>query len=299
MSPELIDTVYTMKRRQAWLRDEQIGIGAEPVNFVGAASLTDDPVAIGKDMRRALGMVDGWTNQVSTWTATLDELRKTIEELGVMAVINDVVGNDTHRKLDVNEFRGFALSDTHAPLIFINGADTKSAQIFTLIHELAHLWLGDVGEGLSGFEKLQPGGNEVERFCDQAATEFLVPAVEMQAAWHGVADDGTLMESLASQFKVSPLVIRRRAMDLDLISREEFSTFYNEHTQEEHQKRVVDRTGDDFYKNQDNRVGRMFASRLISAAKEGSIGFKDAYDLTGLYGGEFQDYARKLGIWLP
>jgi Zn-dependent peptidase ImmA (M78 family) len=92
-----------------------------------------------------------------------------------MAVINGVVGNNTHRKLDVEEFRGFALTDRYGPLIFVNGADAKSAQMFTLAHELAHVWLGPEGEGISGFEGIFPGDSRIEKFCDRAAAEFLVP----------------------------------------------------------------------------------------------------------------------------
>ena len=172
ISPELMDTVHLMRRRQAWLREERMEAETGPVGFVGAASLSDDPAAIGRDMRRVLGLVDGWATRVPTWTAAVGELRRAVEALGVMAVINGIVGNNTHRKLDVNEFRGFALSDPHAPLIFVNGADARSAQMFTFAHELAHLWLGDAGEGLSGFKGLQPGGGEVERFCDRAAARI-------------------------------------------------------------------------------------------------------------------------------
>lgn len=298
VSPELMDTIHLMRRRQAWLRDEQMEAGVAPLACVGSARLADDPAATGRHMRRVLGLKDSWTGLASTWTAAVGALRNAIEGLGIMAVINGIVGNNTHRKLDVKEFRGFALSDPYAPLIFVNGADAKSAQMFTLAHELAHLWLGDVGEGLSGFQGLEPDGGDVERFCDQAAAEFLVPAAEIQEAWRGVAGTGTTFEALAKHFRVSPVVIGRRAMDLGLVEPEQFFSFYNDYTQRECQEKQLG-TGGDFYNNQNARVGQRFASRVIQAAKEGRIGFKEAYDLTGLNGGTFQQYACKLGIMLP
>lgn len=298
ISPELMDTIQQMQRRQAWLREERIEAEAEPPGFVGSATLSDDPNAIAREMRRVVGLDDGWAKQVRSWTDAVSALRNTIESLGVMAVINGIVGNNTSRKLDVKEFRGFALSDPHAPLIFVNGADAKSAQMFTLAHELAHLWLGEAGEGLSGFQGLQPDGSEVERFCDKAAAEFLVPATEIREAWPSVAHSDTPFEKLAGQFKVSPVVIGRRAMDLRLVDRGEFFSFYRTYTQQEFRKKQTG-TGGNFYNSQNTRVGALFASYVIRAAKEGRIGFKEAYDLSGLNGGAFQQYARKLGVSLP
>lgn len=298
-SPELMDTIHTMVRRQAWLREEQIEDEVEPLDFVGSARLADNPATTGQAMGRVLGLADGWAGLVRTWEEAVGQLRNSIEQLGIMAVINGVVGNSTRRKLDVKEFRGFALSDPYAPLIFVNGADAKSAQMFTLAHELAHLWLGDMGKGLSGFRGLQPDGGAVEEFCDHVAAEFLVPAVELEDAWRDVARRETRFEDLARRFKVSPVVIGRRAMDLDLVEREEFFRFYDDYTQREYEKKQTGAGGGDFYNNQNTRVGQLFASQVIRAAKEGRIGFKEAYDLTGLNGGTFQKYARKLGITLP
>jgi len=298
ISPELMDTIQQMQRRQAWLREERMEAEAEPISFVGSATLGDDPDAIAKEMRRVVGLNDGWAKRVRTWTDAVSELRNSIENLGVMALINGIVGNNTSRKLDVKEFRGFALSDPYAPLIFVNGADAKSAQIFTLAHELAHLWLGEAGEGLSGFKELQPDGDEVERFCDAAAAEFLVPADEICAAWPRVKYSETPFEKLAGQFKVSPVVIGRRAMDLHLVERGEFFDFYRYYTQREFDKKRTG-TGGNFYNSQNTRLGVLFATHVIRAAKEGRIGFKQAYDLSGLNGGAFQEYARKLGVSLP
>lgn len=297
-SPELLDTIYAMQRRQDWLREDRLECEAEPLEFIGSARLGDEPAAVGQEMRRIVGVGDGWAATVSTWEEAVSELRRRIELLGVMAVVNGVVGNNTHRKLDVAEFRGFALTDHYAPVIFINGADAKSAQMFTLAHELAHVWLGPEGEGLSGFEGLFPGDGRVETFCDQAAAEFLVPARELKDLWRGVKDASEPFVQLARRFKVSPIVIGRRAMDLRLVDRKTFFEFYESYTTRERRRATRD-GGGDFYNNQNTRVGARFATTVIRAAMEGRLSFKEAYDLTGLRGGAFQEYARRLGMDLP
>lgn len=298
-SPDLLDTLYAMQRRQAWLRETRLESEVPPLEYVGSARLTDDPAAIGQEMRRLLGLEDGWAARARTWREAVGALRDAIEASGVIAVINGVVGNNTRRVLDVEEFRGFALSDEQAPLIFVNGADAKSAQMFTLAHELAHLWLGAQGSGLSGFPGIFPDGGEVERFCDRAAAEFLVPENEIRAAWPDTRREQAPFELLARRFKVSPIVIGRRAMDLRLVSRQDFFEFYEAYVRQERDQKQTSGGQGNFYNNQNSRVGRAFALEVIRAAQEGRIGFQQAYDLTGLNGGTFQDYARRLGIQLP
>ena len=114
----------------------------QPLIGSGVLSVRDSTVLVAQGMRRTLGQTEGWAAQAGTWTEALVRLREKIEEIGALIVINGIVGNNTHRKLDPAEFRGFAISDSYAPLIFINGSDFKAAQMFTLVHELAHLWLG-------------------------------------------------------------------------------------------------------------------------------------------------------------
>jgi Zn-dependent peptidase ImmA (M78 family) len=292
-SPNLLETIYIMQRRQAWLHDRLIECQAEPLDFVGSAQITDDPLAIGREMRRIIGFSDGWAAKVRTWQEAVNELRRAIEQLGIMAVINGVVANNTHRRLDVDEFRGFVLCDDYAPLIFVNGADSKSAQMFTLAHELAHIWLGH--EGVSGFKGLFPAGADVETFCDKAAAEFLVPAQELKAYWKNVKHEAKPFEAIAANFKVSPIVAGRRVMDLNLVDRKAFFDFYNAYIKEE-RKRRKRADGGDFSNTQNTRIGKTFARQVIYAAKEGRITFKEAYELTGLKGGAFQEYGRRLGF---
>lgn len=295
-TPDLLDTLYTMQRRQMWLRESLLENEVEPLAFVASANLIDDADAVGREMRRALGLQDGWAAGVRTWQDAVGELRRAIEQLGVMAVINGVVGNNTHRRLSVEEFRGFALTDPYAPLIFVNGADAKSAQMFTLAHELAHIWLGT--EGLSGFETLLPSGTEVEDWCNRAAAELLAPTQEVRARWSVARREADPFGALARAFKVSPVVAARRALDLNLVSRNTFFAFYESYVNRERSGGTRS-TGGDFYNNQNTRVGELFAVHVLHAAMEGRIGFKEAYDLTGLRGGTFQKYARRLGVDLP
>jgi Zn-dependent peptidase ImmA (M78 family) len=180
----------------------------------------------------------------------------------------------------------------------VNGADAKSAQMFTLTHELAHVWLGRDGEGLSGFDGIFPGSQRVEKFCDSAAAEFLVPADELKRYWPSVKHASDVFERLARQFKVSPIVAGRRAMDLRLVGRDTFFAFYQEYTQRE-RDRSKNTSGGDFYNTQNTRLGQNFALAVMRAALEGRLSFKEAYDLTGLHGGAFQEYGRRLGVPLP
>jgi Zn-dependent peptidase ImmA (M78 family) len=103
----------------------------EPPSFIGSATPESDVEQAASEIR-----------QGPTWTEALRRFIEQADRLGVLVMVNGVVGSNNHRKLNPDEFRDFAISDGLAPLVFINGADTKSAQMFTLAHELAHLWLG-------------------------------------------------------------------------------------------------------------------------------------------------------------
>lgn len=293
-SANLLETIYTMQQRTYWLRETLIEQGAEPHRFVNSARPSDQPREVARQMRRLLGLEDSWAEQIKTWKEAVGKLRSSIEELGIMAVINGVVGNNTHRRLDVKEFRGFALSDEYAPLIFVNGADSESAKMFTLAHELAHLWLGREGEGVSGFEGVIASNGKEESFCDQVAAEFLVPGDELKAYWPEIQGEENPYRSIAHRFKVSPVVAARRALDLKFIDHERFFRFYEQYTSEENRRKTKKTGGGDFYVNQNARISTLFAREIIRAAREGQVSFRDAYRMTGLYGKTFDQYSQYL-----
>ena len=180
-SPDLLDSIYICQQRQEWYRDFARSEGEDRLHFVGSAELTSSVTEIAARMRAALGFDVEERRRIPTWT---DALRRFIDQadlLGVLVMISGVVGSNNRRKLDPNEFRGFALSDDLAPLVFINGADTKAAQMFTLAHELAHIWLGQ--SALSDVDPVSAPSNRVEIWCNQVAAELLVPIEGLRTAY--------------------------------------------------------------------------------------------------------------------
>lgn len=293
-SADLLETFQTMERRQAWMREFLIEEGQEPLPFVRSARLADEPHRIAHEVRHALRLEQGWAADQTTWTAALRELQIRIEETGVLVVVNGIVGNNTHRKLDVSEFRGFVLVDDYAPLVFVNGADGKAAQMFTLAHELAHIWLGS--SAAFDLRELQPADDETEQVCNRIAAEFLVPEAVLRPTWTSVRQEPEPFRAVARRFKVSELVAARRAQDLRLITKGEFLRFYRDYETRERTPATKGQEGGDFYASQNMRIGRRFAEAVLRAAKEGKLLYREAYQLTGLYGNALERYAEILGF---
>ena len=281
------ETVRILKYRQDWLSDYLHENEGEPLNFVGKFGLNNTPEEIAADMRATLNLERDWAGHLPTWSEAKGFLTQKIEDAGIVVVFNSVVENNNHRKIEVAECRGFVLVDQYAPFLFVNSADSKAAQMFTLAHELAHVWTGQS----AGFDSRQmlPADDPMERLCDQVAAEFLVPAADFKLFW---AEKPSITES-ARHFKVSPIVAGRRALDLGLIDKNTFFGFYNEYINREYVKKERQAGGGDFYATQRVRLGRAFVARLNQALKSGKILHRDVYKLTGLRGDTFQAFIQK------
>lgn len=212
-SPDLLDTFYLCQRRQEWYQEYAKRHGGGPVPFIGTATLSQPVEDVAERMRRALGYDLGARRDCRDTAEALRLLVERAEDAGVLVMVSGVVKNITARRLDPDEFRGFALADPIAPLVFVNAADAKAAQLFTLAHELAHLWLGE--SALSDVSLRGVGANRVEAWCNRVAAEFLVPLADLQA----MAVDNPLdqLGAYKDKFHVSRLVILRRLLDAGLI----------------------------------------------------------------------------------
>jgi len=296
-SPDLLDTIQAMQRRQDWLRDFMIEEIEDPLPFVGAYALDSSANAIANSMRDSLNLEPMWASHERNWGDAVRLLRNRIEDAGVMVVINGVVGNNNRRQLDVDEFRGFVLVDTYAPLVFINGRDAQCAQMFTLAHEFAHLFIGR--EGVSNLRQLQPTDIDVEIICNKAAAEFLVPEKVFHEIWSQVQNQSNRFQLLASKFKVSAIVAARRALDLNRIGRSQFVEFYEKEIRESSErveKQRKQNSGGDFWRTQGVRIGALFGTAVAQATSTGRLLYRDAYKLTGLHGQTFDNFVARLGL---
>jgi Zn-dependent peptidase ImmA (M78 family) len=279
-SPELLDVLSDALRRQDWFRDYLVAYGEEPLSFVGSVKLEDSPEEIAARIRHTIRLDTEVRRSARTWEDALRLQVEGIEESGVLVMRSSIVGNNTHRQLSVEEFRGFALSDPYAPLIFINSRDSKGAQMFTLIHELAHIWLGV--SGVSNLEATYAPNHRIERFCNRVAAEVLVPANELRAEWRTVRTQPRALAGLTLRFKVSSLVLLRRLRDLRFITEAQFDRQYSEEKKRFEERAAQSAGGGDFYLTQRTRSGTRFARALVESVLEGRTTYRDAFQLLGI-----------------
>jgi Zn-dependent peptidase ImmA (M78 family)/transcriptional regulator with XRE-family HTH domain len=276
-SPNLLDTLSVCRQRQQWYRAFVRSRRDKPLAFVGSATLASDIRATAAAMRSALGLGIEERRKIPTWTKALSRFIEQADALGILVMVNGVVANNNYRRLNPDEFRGFALSDALAPLVFINGADAKAGQIFTLAHALAHIWLGQ--SGLSDVAPITVPAHDVERWCSQVAAELLVPLDALRAEHRRGEELRDALLRLARRFKVSTPVILRRLHDLGGLTQDQLREVY------EHElkrlRSIRKSSGGDFYRTQGTRLGRRFARALVISTLEGETLQQDAFRLLG------------------
>lgn len=290
-SPDLLDVLYLCQRRQAWYREYARSMGEPPCQFAGSLGIDAPVEETAERIRQVLGFDLDARRSFPTWTEALRRFIEQADDLGILVMCSGVVGNNNRRKLDTEEFRGFALSDDYAPLVFINGADTKAAQMFTLAHELAHIWLGE--SALSDASPILQPSQRIEKWCNRVAAELLVP---LKVLKQGLPRTDPLDEvsRLARRFKVSSLVIIRRVYDAGRIDWNSFQQAYQEEVAR--LLAIPKSSGGDFYLTQAARVSKRFARALIANTLEGQTLFRDAFAMLGVKKEQtFREFGRNLG----
>lgn len=302
-SPHLLDTVYICQRQQAWYADYLTGTDATELEWVSSERVTNDPAVAARRFGELANLGVDTRADASSWEEALRHVRARAEDAGVLVMVNGIVGNNTHRKLDPDEFNGFALSNPVAPLVFVNNADYKASQMFTFAHEFGHLMLGESGvsDDSVGIE----GAPSNETWCDRFAAELLVPADDL--AREASASGATLeddLQRLARHYKVSSLVVLRRLRTAELISSADYRRLFERERARFEAWRSAQReqasSSGNFYNTLFQRTGRSFAHAVVASTLEGQTGYKEMSDLLGISSLDtFNKIAVELGVAQP
>jgi Zn-dependent peptidase ImmA (M78 family) len=279
-SRDFLDTLDHVLLQQEWYREYTEQSSLPRLNFVGRLRMDAGADAVARDIRNYLEINAQLRRSCRDSSAYLTRLSENAQSAGMLVMRGGVVVSDTTRPLDVDEFRGFAIADPIAPVVFVNARDAYSAQVFTLIHEITHVWINQ--SGISNPDPSDFSVHDFEKFCNKVAARVLVPADDFQAAWSNLVtkDRENFPSQLARTFLVSGLVVIRRAYELNKIDDEEFYWL----VQREKRKvlKVRRSTGGDPMKTLLSRNGRRMTLGVLNAVKENRLLYRDAANLLGL-----------------
>ena len=288
-SAELLDLVKLMMQRQEWYREYLQQHFAEANPYVGRASYSDSVESIVEDIRACLGVEPHPTR--GKWDDYYRDLVQRIESLGILVMRQGNLGHHS-RPLNVDEFRGFAIVDEYAPIIFVNHSDALGARLFTLIHELCHIWIGQSG--------ISDGNTNTHRqeevLCNAVAAEFLVPAQEFRALWqHDSESWEDNLPPLEAHFHVSTWALARRALTLNFISQQEYGRYIFEQKMRHEQRKGSGVPT--YYQTKKAQISRQFSQAVVGEALSGQLLLRAAGELLGgIKPGKIETFARELGV---
>lgn len=280
-SRNLIDTINEMETVQEWMRNYVRSADFGELNFVGSIEKNESIDKIAATIMRSLKLSKKWfLNSSDVWDS-FKVLRERLEDIGIMVMMNGIVRSNTHRSLDIKEFRAFTLVDKYVPLIFINANDSSNGRLFSLVHEMAHIWLG-VNSFYNDYQQTMNGIKKVEVLCNAVAAEILVPIDIFNTCWKedntaGIEDK---ISELAKYFRCGSIVIARRALDQGLIDKATYKLIVDSTIEKYREKRSEQSPGGNYYNTLKTRIDKRLVMALNNSIYEGRTTFSEAYRLT-------------------
>lgn len=278
-SRELVDTIDDMETIIEWSRENMKSEGMEKNSLVGACSGSHDKYAIAERIRAVLGLNLNWFQGLKNAEEAFRVVRERVSSSGVYVMMNGIVGNNTHRPLNLDEFRAFTIVDEYAPLIFINAVDSSNGRLFSLLHEYTHILLG-----VNDLHDSEEFGScdETEVLCNAVAAELLVPDFEFRAVWNCSVSNGLsgleVLRECSAHFKCSKVVLARKALDQKLISK----TVYDQISLEamNQYRESQKRSGGNYYLTMKSRIDGRFFESLWTSVCNGMTQYTEAFKLT-------------------
>lgn len=299
-SRNLIDTIHEMEAVQDWMVDYRREMKYDTVAVVGSLKGYNDVQIIADRIRTDLGMDRGWYRECTDSSGAFNKVRRLLEECGVIVMMSGIVGKNTHRALDVNEFRAFAMVNDMAPLIFINGADSMGGRLFSLFHEIVHIWLGE-NDLYNDRRYSGEGVKTIEVICNAVAGELIVPKAHFIEIWMKNTNDDTYqkIKELAKYFHCSESVLARRALSNGKIGKAVYNQVVSDAIEAYIQSKQEKGSGGDYYKVARSKLDGVFVRALCESVSSGRTSYTEAYRLTNTTSKTFSEVTSGLGgvLW--
>lgn len=290
LHPDLLDTLWEVEYKQAWLSEYFQEIGAEKLAFVGSITRTATPESLAEAIRKTLQLQPDFARQFKDAREAFQALRQAAENLRITVLKNGTVNNNPHRRLQVKMFRGFAIADAYAPFVFVNARDAHTAQLFTLAHELGHIFLGE--SGISNPQDTPQSTFEVERLCNAAAAELLLPKQLLSEAKQ--PPEKILKQrvnELAREWNLSRIVILRRLYETGHINKLAYQKLAAQLKQQEKERqKQPSQSGGHYGNTMHSRLGTLLPQVVYSAVNNGHLLYRDAYRLLGMKESGFHNF---------
>jgi Zn-dependent peptidase ImmA (M78 family)/transcriptional regulator with XRE-family HTH domain len=277
LSTSSIFIIREIQQKQAWISETNEENGEDKVSIVGRYSINDSPALVAKDMLETLSI-----NPLSyTTNNPILEWIDKVESKGVFISRTSFI--HSRLKLDSNELQGFAIADEYAPFVFINSDDWNAPQLFTMVHELAHIWIAETGisNDVEPTIKNVRDYNPIELFCNEVAANALMPSDYVLNLESHVFDNSREVFKMAKNIGVSSFALLVRALNLKVITLNNYNRLKAQADQdykdflireeEKNKKAKEKKGGPNYFLLQLNRNSRLFTQTVLDAFRGGII----------------------------
>lgn len=275
----LKEQIEYCQNQQDWFSDYVNTCDLDVFKYNGKFSLHDDPQEVGLKLKEFLKITYKLSKNANDY---LKRLKIILENNGILVSSSKVLKN-TQNRLSLSDFRGFALYDDNAPLIFINGNDSTSAQIFTLCHELGHIVLGQSGVS----DVVKNNSKKIEKWCNEFAANILMPKNDVIDTFDQYINISQFLQDATKLFHVSANALLLRIYNLNLIDKDTFDKEWAKAKAlyKDYLKSLQESNGKssgNYYKTVNSRLSHRLLQSLISSTSVGKTTFRDAAYLLGL-----------------
>jgi len=294
--------IREMQQKQNWISDEFKTNGERKLVFVGAFSMDDNPAEVAENILSSLQINPGSYSGTSPLREWIDKA----EAKGIFVSRTSFI--HSRMKLDSDEFQGFAIADPYAPFVFINSDDWDAPCLFTLVHELAHLWIAESGISNIGEQDIADNAElpQIELFCNEVAANALMPTELMNSFPSSTFESANEIFRNVRVLGVSTFAFLVRSYKLGLIELDTYRYLKNQADREfvaykkrEEERIVLQKTGENrggpsYYLLQVNKNGRLFTQIVLDAYKGGFIEPTEASSLLNVKVNNFKGLESQL-----